>query len=103
MTKKRKRFKACENEFIKNLVNAGISDVWLGISDVANEDTWVDSNGSELDWENWANHEPSNSHSTGEHYGHMRGNGEWNDVREDNDYRVICIYRPDQSQLTQVL
>ena len=61
---------AGENEWLASQINGSI---WLGLSDYANEGTWVWYDGEEAIYTNWASGEPSNN--SNEDFARMRPDG----------------------------
>ena len=77
-----------ENAFV-TLLSGG--NIWLGITDIADESEWITVTGNPISYSNWAQNQPDNS-SLYEHYGEMYTDGRWNDNR---NYRVkgfVCEY-----------
>ena len=80
--------------------------MWLGITDEAEEGTWVGDDGSAIEYFNWRINEPNNW-GTGEHWLEMdltvgRHEGTWNDwfyaadkserLNYTNENKVICTF-----------
>ena len=65
-----------ENTFVKNFLN---TDSWIGNTDQATENTWLDVLGNASVYTNWSSGEPNNTGSN-EHYAAMiKNTGLWND------------------------
>jgi len=76
---------AAENQFVlENFANAaGSGRVWLGLTDAASEGTFVNVDGTPVDYTNWDAGEPNDA-GGGEDYVVMySGNGRWVDVIDD--------------------
>ena len=86
----RKPFKDAENQFIASQFPE--KDIWLGISDINTEGTWMAEDGSVLNYFNWNSGEPNNQGN--EDAVHIYGNagGKWNDVAESSLKNVVCVY-----------
>ncbi len=73
-----------DNDFVRGLGNqAGCSDVWIGFNDLAKDDTWVWSDGSPANYDNWADGEPNeceNCCGSPEDVAEMWTDGTWNDI-----------------------
>lgn len=70
-----------ENTFVKNFLN---TDSWIGLTDEATENTWLDVLGNALAYTNWSSGEPNNTGSN-EHYAAMvKSTGLWNDDINSN-------------------
>jgi len=68
---------AAENEFIRSTVLADY--VWIGLTDEANEGTFVNVDGSTPSYLNWSSGEPNNNGGN-EHYTRLlRNSGKWTD------------------------
>lgn len=66
---------ASENNFL----NASPGGVWIGLTDKANEGTWVWSNGEPVTFTFWANNEPNNLGDEDYAMITWQSNGDWND------------------------
>ena len=58
----RKAFKAAENDLIRGLSG---QDIWLGITDEAEEGNFVGVDGSKINWFNWQTNEPDDRNGDG--------------------------------------
>ena len=58
----RKAFKAAENDLIRGLSG---QDIWLGITDEAEEGNFVGVDGSKINWFNWQTNEPDDRNGNG--------------------------------------
>ncbi|RUS76015.1 hypothetical protein EGW08_016220 [Elysia chlorotica] len=66
------------------------ADVWLGMTDIETEGTWLWEDGDELDYSNWANGEPNNW-GPGEDCAVLKSRGGWNDLPCSGYARsIIC-------------
>jgi len=69
-------------------------DVWLGMTDEAQEDEWVwRADGAALDWTNWKDGQPNNSGGN-EQCATLDKNGEWWDRGCTQKYRLACEFDP---------
>ncbi|HET7625544.1 MAG TPA: FG-GAP-like repeat-containing protein, partial [Verrucomicrobiae bacterium] len=75
-----------ENAFV-NANFSGSGNVWLGLSDEAQHDTYVWSGGDPLIYTNWASGQPNNSSSRD--YVAMQSDGKWTDVAASANYRGV--------------
>ena len=89
-----------ENAFIASLIP--FEHIWIGIDDIANEDHFVASDGSELSYWKWASqfHQPDNNNN-GEDGVQIIGRyqndewkyastGFWNDAQVSEHYKFVC-------------
>ena len=80
-----------ENNFVRQVVSAGSSYMWIGLSRKidSHDDSfhWVD--GSDLSFTNWASGEPSSIHENCTEFV-MRTGGKWNDLRCTVHKSFIC-------------
>ena len=75
-----------ENTTIKNLIqNTKKSYYFLGITDKAKEDQWVDINGNVISYNKWGSEEPNGGIS--ENYIVIGRNEKWNDTRSYDDFK----------------
>ena len=84
-----------ENDHVRSL--SGNGNLWIGLSDQDDEDTFVWANGVELDEDNdfasWNNGEPNNQGE--EDCVEMRGNGSWNDSSCGDRREFVCECDPE--------
>jgi len=98
-----------ENDFFFNLVGArNDRDMWLGITDSADEGTWMTTQGDLQTYFNWNGNEPNNYGKNGEDNvelilsGNSNQNGKWNDMLDrpstqdkvayGNNNLVVCTF-----------
>ncbi|MRT94526.1 LamG-like jellyroll fold domain-containing protein [Ancylomarina sp. 16SWW S1-10-2] len=77
-----------ENDFINNQVG----EIWIGINDLAEENTFVWTNGETVDYTNWNSGEPNNS--SDEDYVEMLTSGLWNDFNDTHSLRYVIEFQP---------
>ena len=65
---------------------------WLGMSDSQEEGVWKADDETDIIWFNWRQGEPNNAFG-GEHGVMMDKNGKWNDLREHEERKFICIFK----------
>ena len=69
---------AAENAFVQNtFASATNSAVWIGLNDIAEENSFVNESGEPVTYNNWGTGEPSNSND--EDLVYMYPDGFWND------------------------
>ena len=77
-----------ENVFVRNLFTG---NAWIGGSDVEVEGNWVWTDGTEWDFEDWINGEPTGGP---EHFLELRskdpGNKHWNDKKGSFELQFVC-------------
>ena len=81
---------AAENSFVASYGSTG--HVWIGLSDIASEGTWVwDEDDSESTYTNWYSAQPDNALG-GEHCAHTNYEslGKWNDGRCYIAFPFVC-------------
>ncbi|GMI26837.1 hypothetical protein TeGR_g8448, partial [Tetraparma gracilis] len=71
------------------LAAAGGEEIWLGLSDEAEEGVWTWVNGEPLSYNNWNDEEPNNAGS-GEHFAALQGTSAWNDQSMTASLKFIC-------------
>ncbi|MFH4968381.1 LamG-like jellyroll fold domain-containing protein [Gaetbulibacter sp. M240] len=97
-----------ENDFIRQALNSnGFSTarVWIGFNDVANEGTFVWTNGEPVVYTNWNTGEPNNSGGE-QDFGQMQTSGKWDDGSASTIQRAvleIAILDTDGDGLADVL
>ena len=64
---------------ISGLKNTSNELVWIGITDIENEDVWKDAKGNIIQYTNWSYPQPDN-YGGREDYVHMYNDGTWNDA-----------------------
>jgi CotH kinase protein/Lectin C-type domain/Putative metal-binding motif len=64
-------------------------DWWIGLSDAAEEGSFVWVDQSPVDYLYWGENEPNNA-GEAEHCAEMRSDGHWNDVHCDTELNYIC-------------
>lgn len=65
-----------ENDWLQTTF--GKQSLWIGINDVQTEGTFRWASGEAVTYTNWAQGEP-NDYGSGEDFGHLRDDGQWND------------------------
>ena len=81
-----------EDGYVKTLFPTGAS-VWIGATDEGTEGTWKWNYGTALQYSNWNDGEPNNSHgdvADGENFAHYTSNGFWNDTNGCQKYGFVC-------------
>lgn len=89
---------AAENTWVWDTfgpVNAGL---FIGINDAAGEGTFVWSSGEAVTFTNWRAGEPNNvvgpNSPTGEHYGELASDYQWNDVGTLHTWQAVAEVAP---------
>ncbi|AKT37573.1 CotH kinase family protein [Chondromyces crocatus] len=80
---------ATRNLVVSRVNTIGGGTWWIGLHDQAQEGTFVWTDGSPLDYTDWASGEPNN-YADDEHCVHLTGGGQWNDLFCTSDGRYVC-------------
>ncbi|XP_035826903.1 uncharacterized protein LOC101854104 [Aplysia californica] len=81
-----------ENTFVANM-RPYVKEIWLGLSDIATEGSFVWDDGTPLVWSKWSSDDPNNLNKN-EDCVFMRRNEWWVDVPCDNYLRPFVCKRP---------
>ncbi|XP_020657962.2 pulmonary surfactant-associated protein D isoform X3 [Pogona vitticeps] len=81
---------AAENSAIQQIVTWHNAKALLGITDMAEEDKFVDQNGSVIEYSNWAQGEPNSKGN--EDCVEMHPDGKWHDRDCALDWLIICEF-----------
>jgi hypothetical protein len=79
---------ASENEFVENIADPINDDVWIGLTDEANEGNWEWVTGERLMFVNWEYYNPDGGE--GENYVEMHRDGTWNDLPVTSSMCFVC-------------
>ncbi|XP_060949172.1 lactose-binding lectin l-2-like [Limanda limanda] len=83
-----------EDNFVRSLIrnfDHAEGRTWIGLSDLHEEDSWMWSDGSAVDFTFWSSGQPDNSQG-GEHCGHNNhiNDKKWNDYNCSDNYPSVC-------------
>ena len=80
-----------ENAYLREqAANIARANWWIGLSDSADEGTFVWVDGQALDYDNWSGNEPNDWREDEDCGELISGTGRWNDFRCDGDRPFIC-------------
>ena len=74
--------------FIQKNNRYNIYDFWIGLNDIAQENTFISSDGATSFYVNWLAGEPNNYNN--EDCVHQRSNGKWNDLKCSDKRPSVC-------------
>jgi len=79
---------ASENAFVENLADPIDDDVWIGLTDEANEGQWEWVTGERVMFVNWEDNKPDVGAE--EDYVEMHRDGTWNDLPVTSSMYFVC-------------
>ena len=85
-----------EQTFLTTLANTALT--WIGITDEATENTWLDVFGRSVTYFKWYTAQPDNYNN--EDYLHMKANGDWNDAPDEYLLNFIVEFNGATTALT---